>query len=348
MRAAFTLTLTFSNSQSPAPRLHIIVAAVICSFCFALPSSRAQESAPPAQHPIQTTTEIVKVDVSVLDKRGEFVSGLGQKSFRVLDGGVEKPVLFFAPVEAPAQVLVMVETSPAVYLIHNQHLQAAFALLDGLAPDDLVALATYDQAPHAILAFTSDKGALASALGKIQYTLGFGELNFFDSISTAVDWMAPVSGKRALVVLTTGLDSSPPEHWDALVQKLRAQDVVIFTVALGGSLRQSAKKKNEAPARTDENPLSFEKADAVLRSLAIITGGRVFFPQSPKDFVPMYREIAAELRHQYVLGIAPEHDGKFRPLVVQVIDASGQPASAEGKRPALRIFAREGYLAPQP
>jgi VWFA-related protein len=235
-----------------------------------------------------------------------------------------------------------------VYLIHNLHLQAAFALLDGLAPDDQVALATYDQVPHAIFAFTSDKGALASALGKIQYTLGFGDLNFFDSISTVVDWMAPVAGKRALVLLTTGLDSSPPEHWDALVQKLRAQDVVIFAVALGGSLRQSAKKKNEAPARTEENPLSFEKADAALRSLATVTGGRVFFPQSPKDFVPMYREIAAELRHQYVLGIAPEHDGKFHSLAVQVIDAVRPSAATEGKRPALRIFAREGYLAPQP
>jgi len=284
----------------------------------------------------------------VLDKRGEFVGGLDQKNFRILDGGAEKPILFFSPVEAPAQVLVVVETSPAVYLIHNQHLQAAFALSDGLAPDDQVALATYDQAPHAILAFTSDKGALASALGKIQYTLGFGELNFFDSISTAVDWMAPVVGKRALVLLTTGLDSSPPEHWDALVQKLRAQDVVIFPVALGGSLRQSPKKKNATPARQDESPLSFEKADAALRSLATITGGRVFFPLSPKDFAPMYREIAAELRHQYVLGIAPEHDGKFHALAVQVLDGSGQPVPAEAKRPALRIFAREGYLAPQP
>jgi Ca-activated chloride channel homolog len=348
MRAAFTLTLTFSNSRSPSPRLHIILAALICSFCFALPSSRAQESAPPAQHPIQATTEIVKVDVSVLDKHGEFVSGLDQKNFRVLDGGVEKPIVFFTPVEASAQVLVVVETSPAVYLIHNQHLQAAFALLDGLAPDDQVALATYDQAPHAILPFTNDKGALASALGKIQYTLGFGELNFFDSISTTVDWMAPVVGKRALVLLTTGLDSSSPEHWDTLVQKLRAQDVVIFPVALGGSLRQSPKKKNGAPAHPNESPLSFEKADAALRSLATITGGRVFFPLSSKDFAPMYREIAAELRHQYVLGIAPEHDGKFHALAVQVLDGSGQPAAAEAKRPVSRIFAREGYLAPQP
>jgi Ca-activated chloride channel homolog len=340
------LTLTFSNSRLASP--HLILAVVIVSLCLSAPSSRAQETAPPTQHPIQATTEIVKVDVSVLDKRGEFVGGLEQKNFRVLDGGIDKPILFFAPVEAPAQALVVVETSPAVYLIHNQHLQAAFALLDGLAPDDQVALASYDQAPHAILAFTTDKGALASALGKIQYTLGVGGLNFFDSISTVVDWMAPVTGKRALVLLTTGLDSSPPERWDALVRKLRAQDVVIFVVALGGSLRQSAKKKNEAAARTDENPLSFEKADAALRSLATITGGRVFFPQSAKDFVPMYREIAAELRNQYVLGIAPEHDGEFRALAVQVIEAGGKSAAAESKRPGLRIFAREGYLAPQP
>src|SRR5208282_770179 len=102
----------------------------------------------------------VKVDVSVLDKRGNFVGGLEQKNFRVLDGETEQPIVFFTPVEAPAEVLVLVETSPAVYLIHNQHLFAAYALLEELAADDQVALVTYDREPRAILAFTPDKSAL--------------------------------------------------------------------------------------------------------------------------------------------------------------------------------------------
>jgi Ca-activated chloride channel homolog len=342
-------------------------ASFACALILAPAWTPAQERPSPA---IRSTMELVKIDTSVLDKQGNFVGGLEQKQFRVLDDGLEQPIAYFAPVEAPAQILVMVETTPAVYLIHSEHLFAAYALLDGLAPEDQVALASYDQAPHAFLLFTPSKAAVAAALGQIQYTLGSGQLNFYDSVSTAVDWLAPVPGKKALVLLTTGLDSSPPARWDALVEKLRTSDVVIYSIALGGSLRRFTDKKG----RTSENsrkqdsdhqasvddaasPLSFAKADEALRSLASATGGRAYFPQSASDFAPMYREIASALRHQYVLGIAPKHDGQSHSLTVQLIDDTGHSRSASGvagavtnraKQPELRIFARPGYLAPAP
>jgi VWFA-related protein len=178
-----------------------------------------------------------------------------------------------------------------------------------------------------------------------------GQLNFYDSVSTALDWIAPVSGKKALVLLTTGLDSSSAARWDALAQKLRARDVVIFPVALGGWLRHALDKpdkKKKATAAPQEDSQVFAAADQALLSLAAITGGRAFFPQSAKDFAPMYQQIAAALRHQYLLGIAPQHDGQFHPLTVEALDASGQPFATEGKKATHRIFSREGYLAPGP
>ncbi|MFY9731411.1 MAG: VWA domain-containing protein [Candidatus Acidiferrales bacterium] len=325
-------------------------------FCFLL-ALHAQEPAGIPQAGIQTTTEIVKIDASVLDRQSKFVAGLAQNRFRVLDNGIEQPIVFFAPIEAPAQVLVMLETSPAVYLIHAEHLTAAYALLDGLAADDEVALVSYSQSPQPILPFTPDKSELAAALGQVQYTLGMGDLNFYDSVSTVLDWIAPLHGKKAIVLLTTGLDSSPPERWDALAQKLKKDDTVVFAVALGGLLRHppSAKKKKSKPApKLDEtgeppNPVTFAKADAALLSLAKITGGRAYFPESPTDFVAIYREIASSLRHQYVLGIAPQHDGKFHSLIVQIAGANAQPGPESMKSiksPEYQIFARQGYLAP--
>ena len=187
------------------------------------------------------------------------------------------------------------------------------------------------------------------------------QLNFFDSISMVIDRLAPITGKKALVILSTGLDSSPPERWGALIQKLRAQDVVIFPVALGGSLRQPSEKKKRTTKKAgasdserqqfpadSENPLSFAKADEAMLSLAKITGGRAYFPASDKDFVPAYREIAAALRHQYVLGIDPQHDGRFHSLSVQVLESTGDAVPAGAKSAQYRIFAREGYLAPGP
>ena len=320
-----------------------------------VPVRSAQEPAPPAPQPLAVSTELVKVDASVLDKRGEFVGGLAQKDFRILDDGAEQPIMFFAPVEAPAQVIVMIETSPAVYLIHSQHLTAAYALLDGLAPDDRVALVTYAEAPRAVLGFTADKPALVSALSGIQYTIGMGELNFYDSISRVLDWLPAGTGKRALVLLTTGLDSSPPARWDALVQKLRRQDAVIFPVALGGSLRGRADKKSKgtkrAPKSTAEGSeasaeMSFAKADDALVGLATMTGGRAYFPETGEEFAPAYRQIGAALRHQYVLGIAPAHDGQYHSLTVEVRENVGSPPNAPARRAPYRVLVRQGYLAP--
>src|SRR5579872_3806107 len=82
------------------------------------------------QEVLQTTAELVKVDVSVADAHGTFLSALTQSDFRVLDNGVERPVSFFMSVDAPAQVMVLLETGPAVYLIRSEHLAASYALLE--------------------------------------------------------------------------------------------------------------------------------------------------------------------------------------------------------------------------
>lgn len=321
---------------------------------------RAQASPPPLEpQALAARTDLVRVDVSVLDKHGKFAAGLSRGDFRVLDDGVERPIVSFAPVEAPARALVMIETSPAVYLIHDQHLAAAFALLQGLDPADQVALVTYSDRPHEILGFTTNKSELREALNSLQYTIGMGQLNFYDALSSVLDGLAPAQGKTAVVLLTTGLDSSPISNWKPLVRKLRGSDVVIFSVALGGDLRgaetkRSKKKKKEArgEGKSTQRPDSldhltgFARADRALRLLAQITGGRAYFPQSDKDFVPIYRQIAAALRHQYVLGIAPAHDGKFHSLTVEVWPGGARRSKKPPKKSRYRVFARQGYMAP--
>jgi Ca-activated chloride channel homolog len=327
------------------PLAAILLAATVLTGSIRVTNPTLQSA---TQQPLQVTTEIVKLDATVTDEHGEFVSGLQQKNFKVFDHDVEQPIIFFAPTDAPAQILVMIETGPAVYLIQGDHIAAVNALAGGLAPDDEIALVAYDETPRTILPFTQDRARLAAALGQIQYTLGFGDLNLFDSISSVLDSMAPATGKKAIVLLTTGLDSSPASRWQALVRKLRATDVVIFPVALGASLRTPAKKnKGKAPATPDEPPV-FAEADKALHSLADITGGRSFFPESVADFAPMYREIAATLRHQYVLGIAPGHDGQFHALTLQVSEDGALPSSTTEKNILRKIFVREGYLAPGP
>lgn len=305
-----------------------------------------------AQAKIKASVELVRADVSIIDSHGRFVGGLKKGNFRVSDNGIEQPITFFASTEAPAQVLVLVETSPSVFLIHRQHLDAAYALLDGLGGTDRVAIAVYADTARLVLPFTSDKGAVNAALANLDYGVGMGELNFYDAVSSSLDWLAETPGKKALLLLTTGLDTSPPDHWDQLKRKLFGSEVTIFPVALGGSLRSYQASRNSAPradrSRAGNMPgLSFSRANQVLESLAGLTGGRAYFPKSDNEFVAIYHQIAEALRHQYTLGFRPAvRDGKYHSLQVEVFNAKGRLLAPTGRKPGYRVYARPGYRAP--
>lgn len=343
--------------NNPRPKFAgFLLSACSAIFLLAAPTAFAQAQQPSSpvvpvpQSTLRVSVDLVKADVSLTDKHGNYVEGLQKENFRVFDDGVEQPVTFFASTDAPAEVLVLVETSPAVFLIHRQHLEAAYALLSGLAPEDQVALATYAEQPRLVLPFTSDKNSLAQSLIGIQYQLGSTQLNFYDAVSSCLGWLDALTGKKALLLLTTGLDSSPSGRWEVLSDRVRSSDVAIFSVALGGSFRSFDAGPSVIPGgSTALTPgLSFQAADRALQSLADLSGGRAFFPKDEKKFESLYRQIAAALRHQYVLGFVPAHDGKSHALTFQILDAKGQPLPLDNSKKSFHLFARQGYHAPSP
>src|SRR5207245_1543737 len=97
---------------------------------------------------------------------------LRREDFHIFDDGVEQPLTDFAAVEEPAQVLLLIEAGPAVYLLESGHLQAAHALLNGLSAGDRVAVVKYAEAPQVILDFTPDKQAAAAAFDQLRFNLG--------------------------------------------------------------------------------------------------------------------------------------------------------------------------------
>lgn len=366
--------MIFKHAAKPEHIRFGFVALVFCALMYpasrailGAAASRAQNGGSAASHSdrasIQSSAELVRVEASVIDRHGQFVGNLRQKDFHISDLGQETPIDFFAPVETSTMILVLVETSPAVYLIHNEHLLAASTLLDGLSADDQVALATYNQAIQMALPFTSNKPLLAGAIGNLEYNLGMGDLNFYNAVASALDFLKPLPGKRVLVLLSTGLDSSPAGNWEALESKLRASDVPIFSVGLGGWLRggqgkskRNAKESAAPKADTDANVpnvlqpqlpgLNFDRAAQVLREISELTGGKAYFPVSAKDFAAAYREIATIVRHEYLLGFEPAvRDGHFHAIQVQIANTDGVhgPQTAQNGD---RVFARQGYLAP--
>jgi len=219
-----------------------------CSF------ASAQENQQQPKQTIQVSVDRVNVGVIVTDSRGHFVVGLRREDFRVFDNGMEQPLTGFAAIEEPAQVLLLIEAGPAVYLLEGGHLQAAVALLDGLSNDDRVAVVKYADSPTALLDFTADKQAALAAFGQLRFNLGFGSLDLTSSVSRVLEWLASVQGKKTIVLLATGVDTSPSNESARAMQQLKVSDVRLLAVSLAGDLQNPSRpakrsRPRQAPAR---------------------------------------------------------------------------------------------------
>jgi VWFA-related protein len=294
----------------------------------------------------------VDVGVIVTDFRGKFVEGLHRDDFHVFDDGVEQLITDFAPVDEPAQVFLLVEAGPSVYFLEAGHVSAAHALLEGLSNGDRVAVAKYDDAPQLLLDFTPNKPTAEAALDKVRYYVGFGSLNLSRSLSTVLDWLGTVQGKKTIVLLSTGFDTSTPAETCALLTRSRTTDVRILAMSLGSELRSPPpSSKSKKPPPSDKSAITqqgFAEADHFLLLLAQTSGGRVYFPNNANDFVRAYAEIAELVRHEYSLAFAPaHHNGTSHTIEVRISRSSNPASSPTAGTSTYHVDHRHAYLAPR-
>jgi VWFA-related protein len=314
----------------------LLLPAVLSACSFA----GTQENLPPPNQTIHVSVDRVNVGVVVTDSHGHFVEGLRREDFQVFDNSIEQPLTGFAAIEEPAQVFFLIESGPAVHLLGKNHILAADTLLNNLSSNDRVAIANYSKGPELLLDFTSDKPTAQLALESLNFTLGFAELNLSSSLASAIDWLAPLPGKKTVVVLSTGVDTSPPEKWPVIQQKLRTSDVRLLAVSLSGDFRKPVEGRRLSAQERENRAFvrqGFAEADHSLEKLSEATGGRVYFPKNEKEFYRAYSEIAQLVRHEYSLAFSPpSRDGQLHTIQVKV------------RGLWYRADYRQAYLAPGP
>lgn len=314
------------------------------------PTAQAPPSVPQSE-PIRVNVDRVSVGVLVTDSSGKFAEGLRREDFHIFDNGVEQPITDFLDVEEPAQALVLMEAGPAVYLLEGSHLRAAQQFISGLSPDDRVAVVKYADAPQGLVDFTANKQTVAAAFDELGFNLGFGSLNLSASLSKVLDWLTSVQGKKTIVLLSTGVDTSSTKQIQDLLNRLQISDVRILAVSLIGDLRNPPppnKKKSPSP-KVAFTSQQFEDADMLLRQLAQTTGGQAYFPANSNELPAVFARIAQMVRHEFSLAfIPPAHDGAIHSLEVRVSAESGEAAGRSGVASPYRVDCRRAYLAPSP
>src|SRR5580700_321347 len=165
---------------------------------YAIPKKKAEDAPPPPppvapkkledipDYSLKVNVPLVNVDVLVTTKDGQFVPGLKQGNFRILEDGVPQQVTHFNVSQAPITAVLLVEFANIYYIFSLQALQASYAFVNTLKKDDWIAVAYFDMQPHILVDFTQDKKAAFGALNQLRIP-GFAETNIFDALYDTLD-----------------------------------------------------------------------------------------------------------------------------------------------------------------
>jgi len=296
-------------------------------------------------------TSVVTIDVSVLDNRGMPIPNIPKGNFRILEDSVPQTLTQYSTTEAPMTVGLVIEFSNLwqSYWSYGWYetLQAAYTFTQMLKPDDYVAIIAYDLRPEILTDFTNDKAKIGEAMQRLRIP-GFSESNLFDAVTDTADRMSKIEGRRAVVVLTSGIDTFSKITYDKTRKMLQESGVPVYTVGILQLYRTYMEARGA-------NMIDFLQGDNQLRTFAKETGGQAFFPRFMAEMPNAFAQINNALRNQYSLGYSPTNqarDGKFRKITVQLVNPeNNEPlrvTDQKGKPIKYTIIAKTGYKAPLP
>ena len=299
----------------------------------------------------KTDVDTVTVDVAVIDNKGRFIPAIPKGNFRILEDNVPQQIQGYNVGEAPLTVSLVIEFSNRFESLYSrtwlQVLELAYGFCSTLKPEDYVAVVAYDIKPEILSDFTTNRMQTNEALHRLTIP-AWSEANLFDALTDTADRMSAIEGRKAIVVMSSGIDTFSKLTFDKTRKILQEDGVPIYAIGLMQTLRILMESRMGAIQQMD-----FLQADNQMRTFASETGGQSFFPRFEGEFGQIFQEIHQALRNQYVLTYSPSnktHDGAYRKIKVQLVDLNGNPLPVKdekGKPIKYTIVAKAGYKAPR-
>jgi Ca-activated chloride channel homolog len=317
-------------------------------------SNKNKSDVPEGSPSFKVETSLVSVDVAVLDNKGHFIPNIPRGNFRILEDDVPQLISTFGAGEAPMTVCMVIEFSARFQSYWSstwyQTLSAAYGFLETLKPEDYVAVVAYDLHTDILSDFSADKMRAREAMARLRIP-GFSESNMYDAVVDTADRMSGIEGRKAIVLIASGLDTFSKLTFDKARKGLQDAGVPIYAIGLMQALRMMAEARGSmGPIQT----LDFLQADNQMRLFAKETGGQSFFPRFYGEFPSIFHSIAESLRKQYSIGYQPSNllkDGKFRKIKVELVNPeNNQPLlikDEKSKPVKFEVLAKPGYTAPK-
>jgi VWFA-related protein len=269
-------------------------------------------------------TSEVTMKLLVQDPAGYFIPDLHRDNFAVYENGFRQQNATVEIEHAPITLGIVLEHGGRYKGFNrtssDEVLRAGQQLLGELGREDKVAIWEYADSVHQVTDFTTTHDRLD------RYFMASGvpdssETNFYDALVSTSEAMKTVTGRKALIVATSGIDTfSKAKYADAL-NAVRASGTPVYIINIGPDLREAAKSyANAGPyARLD-----WKKAEGQLQEIADVSGGRMYAASSTIDLTGIYDDLMENLRVRYVISYRSTSGGPLddaRTVRVELVDA---------------------------
>jgi Ca-activated chloride channel family protein len=284
----------------------------------------------PPQFGLQTN--LVVLSATAVDSKGRPVQDLRPEELRILDEGrLQKLSRFSTGPDLPCRLLLLVDASGSMNsaLKTTSSRMALLQILAALGPEDEAALAGFDSRYFGLVPFTKDKSKIETKFSELT---PFGSTALHDALDQAAsDLASHGEGRRAVVVITDGVDNSSQKTPDDVLARSKALDVPIYAISVVSPLDDP---RSDIFTGHQKASQAAEGAE-VLHRYASFSGGAAFAVSDFRGLKMAANQIANELKHQYRLGYdPPDGPSHFRRVQVQAT------------RRGVVIRTRSGYMPP--
>ncbi len=295
--------------REPFAALAVMFLLLIASPVFGQSASQQQDQQQPS---IKIPTNLVTVPVIVTDRYGRFVTGLDRGDFTVREEGSPQKVEDFSSTEAPFSVALLIDTSRSTQNKLDKIRKAALTFIRQLLPNDHVMVVSFDEKVRLVCEFTTNHAELERAIKSLKTSY---LTSLYDAIHLTIkEKMSRIQGRKAIVVLTDGVDTASKQAtFESAIDLVASAGIICYAI--------------QYETRNDGGP--------VMKP--------VFIPGISNSFVP---RSSAKWQEQSPPKPKPESEtkGESKPLInippppVSVLESGASPpSSAPGALPSTRV-----------
>lgn len=298
--------------------LACFAAVISLSFALILPLTLSAQTPQDQDDVVRVTTDLVVLNVTVLDQHGKFVRGLKPPDFQIFEDGQLQKTSSFNAEETPFAAAILLDTSGSMESRLTLGRSAAIRFLDGLRDEDVAAVYNFDTKVEQLQDFSPGRDLPARAFGL--HTRTMTALN--DAVLRAADDLAKRDEKRrAIVVLSDGGENYSRASADKALDHVTIAGATIYGVNMSA-----------------QGPTRDIVGSAILKNLVDKTGGQYIDTPGGLELKDTFAAIAEELGHQYTIAYRPSNrarDGKWRTIQVKL------------SKTDVSVRTRKGYRAPK-